>query len=56
MYKDDLQPGQGSAIYDCLITNSSKAMMGFSDFPIPQEYPPYLSYQHVLKYVQMYSR
>ena len=56
VYSDGLRPGQGSAMYDCLVTNSSKAMMAFSDYPISKDYPPYLSYKNVLKYVQDYAR
>ena len=56
VYSDGLRPGQGSAMYDCLVTNSSKAMMAFSDFPIPKHYPPYLTYKNVLKYVEDYAR
>ena len=56
VYSDELRPGQGSAMYDCLVTNSSKAMMAFSDYPIPKDHPPYLSYKNVLKYVQDYAR
>ncbi|XP_038078727.1 flavin-containing monooxygenase 5-like [Patiria miniata] len=55
VYDENLRPGQGSAIYDSLTTNSSKVMMAFSDYPMPHDIPPYPRYPHVLKYVQDYA-
>ena len=37
------------------ITNTSKHMTCYSDFPMPKEWPNYLSHQMVLKYLQMYA-
>ena len=30
-------------LYDCLITNTSKEAMAFSDFPPPSEWPTYIT-------------
>lgn len=36
-----------SQIYKCLITNTSKEAMAFSDFPMPDNYPVFLTPQQV---------
>ncbi|XP_033642001.1 dimethylaniline monooxygenase [N-oxide-forming] 3-like [Asterias rubens] len=55
VYQEGLRPGQGSAIYDSLITNSSKVMMALSDYPFPKNAPPYPRPKHILKYMQDYA-
>jgi len=56
VYDDQLREGQGSAIYESLITNASKAFMCFSDFPFPSSDPPYMPHQKVLQYYQRYAK
>ncbi|KAI8483276.1 hypothetical protein Bbelb_390170 [Branchiostoma belcheri] len=55
-YSDDVRPNQGAAMYRSLITNSSKEMMSFSDFPFPKDTPPYLPYHRVYTYLQDYAQ
>ncbi|KAI8514923.1 hypothetical protein Bbelb_075140 [Branchiostoma belcheri] len=55
-YSDEVRPNQGSAVYRSLITNTSKEMMSFSDFPFPKDTPPYLPYHRVYTYLQDYAR
>ncbi|XP_033122566.1 dimethylaniline monooxygenase [N-oxide-forming] 5-like [Anneissia japonica] len=56
VYNDDDTRGEASAMYNGLVTNSSKEMMCFSDFAFPPEYPPYLSTHHVIKYYRDYAK
>ncbi|XP_030853798.1 dimethylaniline monooxygenase [N-oxide-forming] 2 [Strongylocentrotus purpuratus] len=44
------------AIYDCLITNSSKEMMCFSDYPFDPSVSPYIQGNQVLNYFQGYAK
>ncbi|XP_041374268.1 dimethylaniline monooxygenase [N-oxide-forming] 2-like [Gigantopelta aegis] len=52
---DELRQGQGPRAYDSLVTNSSKDMMCFSDYPYPKHYPPYLTCQMVHSYLHSYA-
>ncbi|XP_070582145.1 flavin-containing monooxygenase 5-like isoform X2 [Ptychodera flava] len=54
-YSDIPREGDGGALYECLVTNSSKEMMYFSDFPFKKEYPPYLTPPLVLNYYKDYA-
>nr|XP_006816474.1 PREDICTED: dimethylaniline monooxygenase [N-oxide-forming] 2-like [Saccoglossus kowalevskii] len=42
-YTEQLRKGQAAATYDSVVTNRSKEMSCFSDFPFPKEWPPFLS-------------
>ncbi|XP_070548156.1 flavin-containing monooxygenase 2-like [Ptychodera flava] len=53
-YSPELRPGQGTALYDSVVTNDSKEMMTFSDFPHPKENPPCLPHSMVHCYIQNY--
>ncbi|KAM5148390.1 flavin-containing monooxygenase 5-like [Mantella aurantiaca] len=44
-----------ASIYHSLIVNSSKEMMSFSDYPIPEDYPNYMPNSKVLQYFQKYA-
>ncbi|RIB15565.1 flavin monooxygenase-like protein [Gigaspora rosea] len=44
-----------STIYKGVLTNTSKEMSTFSDFPIPAEWPSYLNQTYVEKYIDMYA-
>lgn len=43
-------------MYRSVITNTSKEMSCFSDFPFPQDFPNYLPHGLVLEYFRMYAR
>ena len=38
-YTEHVRPNQGAGSYEKLITNTSKEMSCFSDFPMPEDYP-----------------
>ncbi|CAG8645766.1 3394_t:CDS:2 [Cetraspora pellucida] len=44
-----------SSIYKSILTNTSKEMTTFSDFPIPADWPTYLNISLVEKYIDMYA-
>nr|XP_006815034.1 PREDICTED: dimethylaniline monooxygenase [N-oxide-forming] 5-like [Saccoglossus kowalevskii] len=54
-YHKNPREGEGAALYEALVTNASKSMMCFSDFPFPREAPPYLRHHLVLRYYQQYA-
>ncbi|XP_070551485.1 flavin-containing monooxygenase 5-like isoform X2 [Ptychodera flava] len=54
-YEPTLRPGQGSALYESVVTNNSKEILSFSDFPFPKEYPPFVSHRLVLRHIQNYA-
>ena len=43
-------------VHRCTISNTSKEMTYFSDFPMPKEYPVFLPNKLVLKYLQNYAQ
>ncbi|KAM6154293.1 flavin-containing monooxygenase 5-like [Erethizon dorsatum] len=43
-------------IYKSLISNTSKEMKGFSNYPFPNHYLKYLHYSRMMEYLRMYSR
>ncbi|XP_070605146.1 flavin-containing monooxygenase 5-like [Erythrolamprus reginae] len=45
-----------SSIYKSLTSNSSKELMGFSDCPIPEEYPNYMHHSKMMEYFKMYAK
>ncbi|KAF0553692.1 dimethylaniline monooxygenase N-oxide-forming 5-like [Gigaspora margarita] len=44
-----------STIYKGVLTNTSKEMSTYSDFPIPAEWPIFLNQTYVEKYIDMYA-
>lgn len=44
-----------SAAYASLQINTSKTRMAFSDFPMPEDYPPYPHHSQVLAYFESYA-
>ncbi|XP_046893260.1 flavin-containing monooxygenase 5-like [Hypomesus transpacificus] len=44
-----------SSIYRSLVVNTSKEMMCFSDFPMPDHYPNYMKHSQLLQYFRLYS-
>ncbi|XP_067388577.1 dimethylaniline monooxygenase [N-oxide-forming] 2-like isoform X2 [Emydura macquarii macquarii] len=43
------------SVYRSLITNTSKEMSCFSDFPFPEDFPNYLDHSRLLEYFRMYA-
>ncbi|NXG46271.1 FMO4 monooxygenase, partial [Psilopogon haemacephalus] len=44
------------SVYQSVITNTSKEMSCFSDFPYPEDFPNYLHHSLVLEYLRMYAQ
>ncbi|KAI8494791.1 hypothetical protein Bbelb_273960 [Branchiostoma belcheri] len=54
-YTDEPRPNQGATIYKSLVSNRTKEMMAFSDFPQPKEAPPFLPYTQVHSYLREFA-
>uniref|UniRef100_A0A8C4NMR3 Flavin-containing monooxygenase n=1 Tax=Eptatretus burgeri TaxID=7764 RepID=A0A8C4NMR3_EPTBU len=54
-YHDEVIEGQAS-IYQSLVTNTSKEMMCFSDFPMPTHFPVFLHHTVLFQYFQLYAK
>nr|XP_006823466.1 PREDICTED: dimethylaniline monooxygenase [N-oxide-forming] 5-like [Saccoglossus kowalevskii] len=54
-YGDELRKGQVAATYDSVVTNISKEMLCFSDFPFPKEWPPFIPHKKVHQYLHSYA-
>ncbi|KAJ3599794.1 hypothetical protein NHX12_033748 [Muraenolepis orangiensis] len=52
---DSQSESDGTSIYRSLVTNTSKEMMCFSDFPMPAHYPNYLHHAQLLQYYRLYT-
>ncbi|XP_032504705.1 dimethylaniline monooxygenase [N-oxide-forming] 5-like [Phocoena sinus] len=53
----DEEPEKGRAsIYKSVVINTSKEMMCFSDYPVPDHYPNYMHNSQVLEYFRMYAK
>nr|XP_020670361.1 dimethylaniline monooxygenase [N-oxide-forming] 2-like isoform X1 [Pogona vitticeps]XP_020670362.1 dimethylaniline monooxygenase [N-oxide-forming] 2-like isoform X1 [Pogona vitticeps] len=44
-----------ASIYNSVITNTSKEMMCFSDFPMPEHFPVFLHHSKFLEYLRLYA-
>ncbi|XP_075038577.1 dimethylaniline monooxygenase [N-oxide-forming] 2-like isoform X2 [Mixophyes fleayi] len=53
-YTDMVEDRRGS-IYSSVVTNTSKEMMCFTDYPMPQDFPTYLHNSKVLEYLRLYA-
>uniref|UniRef100_A0A8C0IVY8 Flavin-containing monooxygenase n=1 Tax=Chelonoidis abingdonii TaxID=106734 RepID=A0A8C0IVY8_CHEAB len=53
-FKENPEEGRAS-IYKSVIINTSKEMMCFSDFPIPDEFPNYMHNSKIMEYFRMYA-
>ncbi|XP_044156764.1 flavin-containing monooxygenase 5-like [Bufo gargarizans] len=53
-YKDHSEDDRAS-IYKSVIINTSKEMMCFSDFPIPEHFPNYMHNSKIMEYFRMYA-
>ncbi|KAM5256058.1 flavin-containing monooxygenase 5 [Ctenodactylus gundi] len=54
-YQENPEEGRAS-IYKSVVINTSKEMMCFSDYPIPDDFPNYMHNSHVLEYFRMYAK
>ncbi|XP_060630291.2 flavin-containing monooxygenase 5 [Anolis sagrei] len=54
-FKEIPEEGRAS-IYNSVIINTSKEMMCFSDFPIPDDYPNYMHNSKILDYFRLYAK
>ncbi|XP_053324710.1 flavin-containing monooxygenase 5-like isoform X2 [Spea bombifrons] len=53
-FKEDPEEGRAS-IYKSVIINTSKEMMCYSDFPIPDDFPNYMHNSKIFNYFKMYA-
>jgi len=53
-FTDEVEEDQ-SCVMKSTVINTSKEMMCYSDFPIPQEYPPCMHNKYVEKYFHLYA-
>ncbi|KAM6415107.1 flavin-containing monooxygenase 5-like [Rhynochetos jubatus] len=54
-FEEHAEDGRAS-IYRSVIINTSKEMMCFSDFPIPEDFPNYMHNSKIMEYFRMYAR
>ncbi|XP_053549843.1 flavin-containing monooxygenase 5 [Bombina bombina] len=54
-YKDDTEEDRAS-IYRSVIINTSKEMMCYSDYPIPDHFPNYMHNSKIMDYFRMYAK
>ena len=54
-YRETTAGQTGASVYKSTITNTSKEMMCYSDFPFPKEWPNYLHNTYVKRYCDMYA-
>ncbi|XP_064371778.1 flavin-containing monooxygenase 5-like [Dromaius novaehollandiae] len=57
LWRFEEHPEEGRAsIYKSVIINTSKEMMCFSDFPIPDDFPNYMHNSQIMEYFRMYAQ
>ncbi|XP_038166712.1 flavin-containing monooxygenase 5 [Arvicola amphibius] len=54
-FQESREEGRAS-IYKSVVINTSKEMMCFSDYPIPDHYPNFMHNSQVLEYFRMYAK
>ncbi|XP_056460111.1 dimethylaniline monooxygenase [N-oxide-forming] 2-like isoform X1 [Gadus chalcogrammus] len=54
-FEESQSESERTSIYRSLVTNTSKEMMCFSDFPMPADYPNYLHNAQLLQYYRLYA-
>ncbi|XP_014460665.1 flavin-containing monooxygenase 5 isoform X3 [Alligator mississippiensis] len=54
-YEENPEEGRAS-IYKSVIINTSKEMMCFSDFPIPDDFPNYMHNSKIMEYFRTYAK
>lgn len=55
-FTQDSTDGGRVTVYRSVITNTSKEMSCFSDFPFPEDFPNYLPHSLLLEYFRMYAQ
>ncbi|XP_027724174.1 dimethylaniline monooxygenase [N-oxide-forming] 1-like [Vombatus ursinus] len=53
-YTEYVEEGRAS-LYESVVTNSSKEMSCYSDFPFPEDFPNFLPHPLFLEYLKMYA-
>ncbi|PNI48164.1 FMO2 isoform 4, partial [Pan troglodytes] len=53
--KENVEDGRAS-IYQSVITNTSKEMSCFSDFPMPEDFPNFLHNSKLLEYFRIFAK
>ncbi|NWV16331.1 FMO5 monooxygenase, partial [Origma solitaria] len=57
LWRFEEHPEDGRAsIYPSVIINTSKEMMCFSDYPIPEDFPNYMHNSKIMEYFRMYAQ
>uniref|UniRef100_A0A8V5HG01 Flavin-containing monooxygenase n=1 Tax=Melopsittacus undulatus TaxID=13146 RepID=A0A8V5HG01_MELUD len=57
LWRFEEHPEEGRAsIYRSVIINTSKEMMCFSDFPVPEDFPNYMHSSKIMEYFRMYAQ
>ncbi|XP_019503363.1 PREDICTED: dimethylaniline monooxygenase [N-oxide-forming] 2 isoform X2 [Hipposideros armiger] len=54
-FKENVEDGRAS-IYQSVITNTSKEMSCFSDFPMPEDFPNFLHNSKILEYFRIFAK
>ncbi|XP_004688534.1 PREDICTED: dimethylaniline monooxygenase [N-oxide-forming] 2 [Condylura cristata] len=54
-FKENVEDGRAS-IYQSVITNTSKEMSCFSDFPMPEDFPNFLHNSKLLEYFRIFAK
>ncbi|XP_057228762.1 LOW QUALITY PROTEIN: flavin-containing monooxygenase 5-like [Malurus melanocephalus] len=54
-FEENPEDGRAS-IYRSVIINTSKEMMCFSDYPIPEDFPNYMHNSKIMEYFRMYAQ
>ncbi|XP_045154036.1 putative dimethylaniline monooxygenase [N-oxide-forming] 6 isoform X3 [Echinops telfairi] len=54
-FSDHAEEGRAS-IYQSVVTNSSKEMMCFPDFPYPDDYPNYMHHSQLQEYIRTFAQ
>ncbi|KAG9305584.1 hypothetical protein G9A89_001645 [Geosiphon pyriformis] len=52
---DEQNPNPHSSMYQSAILNTTRQIMGFSDFPVPNDWPVFLPHKLVVKYLEIYA-
>ncbi|NP_001451.2 flavin-containing monooxygenase 2 isoform a [Homo sapiens] len=54
-FKENVEDGRAS-IYQSVVTNTSKEMSCFSDFPMPEDFPNFLHNSKLLEYFRIFAK
>ncbi|XP_038048028.1 flavin-containing monooxygenase 5-like [Patiria miniata] len=54
-YRENSEYGIMTTVYKSTITNTSKEVTSFSDFPFPGEWPNFLHHSYMKRYLDMYA-